>query len=108
MVLIDTVNAVREGNALGLCCRNRVGDAPTRRAIRASNMLRRIFSGCLSFHHSDLNLSITCKLPQTSLSFFISDYLYVKPDVVTGKSYTVSWHGVVSPVVCTSGAKVCW
>ena len=38
----------------------------------------------------------------------VSDDLYVKPDVVTAKSYTVCWHGVVSPVVCTSGAKVCW
>jgi len=28
--------------------------------------------------------------------------------VVTPKSYTVCWHGVISPVVCTSGAKVCW
>jgi hypothetical protein len=27
---------------------------------------------------------------------------------VTAKSYTVCWKGVVSPVVCTSGAKVCW
>ena len=38
----------------------------------------------------------------------VSDDLYVKPDVVTAKSYTVCWHGVISPVVCTSGAKVCW
>ena len=38
----------------------------------------------------------------------VSDYLYVKPDVVTPSSYTVCWHGVISPVVCTSGAKVCW
>jgi hypothetical protein len=34
--------------------------------------------------------------------------LYQKPDVVTSKSYTVCWSGVVSPSVCTSGAKVCW
>ena len=32
----------------------------------------------------------------------------LKPDVVTAKSYTVCWKGVVSKVVCTSGAKVCW
>ena len=38
----------------------------------------------------------------------VSDDLYVKPDVVTANSYTVCWHGVISPVVCTSGAKVCW
>jgi hypothetical protein len=28
--------------------------------------------------------------------------------VVTAKSHTVCWRGVVSPVVCTSGAAVCW
>jgi hypothetical protein len=38
----------------------------------------------------------------------VSADLFVKPDVVTAKSYTVCWHGVVSPVVCSSGAKVCW
>jgi hypothetical protein len=31
-----------------------------------------------------------------------------KPDIVNASSYTVCWHGVVSPYVCTSGAKVCW
>jgi hypothetical protein len=31
-----------------------------------------------------------------------------KPDVVNASSYTVCWHGVVSPYVCTSGAKICW
>jgi hypothetical protein len=31
-----------------------------------------------------------------------------KPDIVNARSYTICWHGVVSPYVCTSGAKVCW
>ena len=31
-----------------------------------------------------------------------------KPDIVNARSYTNCWHGVVSPYVCTSGAKVCW
>jgi len=31
-----------------------------------------------------------------------------KPDIVNASSYTVCWSGVVSPYVCTSGAKVCW
>jgi hypothetical protein len=31
-----------------------------------------------------------------------------KPDIVTKSSYTVCWSGVVSPYVCTSGAKLCW
>lgn len=46
--------------------------------------------------------------PQPYWRSSVSADLYVKPDVVTPKSYTVCWHGVVSPVVCTSGAKVCW
>ena len=31
-----------------------------------------------------------------------------KPDIVNKSSYTVCWSGVISPYVCTSGAKVCW
>ena len=31
-----------------------------------------------------------------------------KPDIVNAHSHTVCWHGVVSPYVCTSGAKICW
>src|SRR5262249_5143208 len=31
-----------------------------------------------------------------------------KPDIVNARSYTICWHGVVSPHVGTSGAKVCW
>jgi hypothetical protein len=46
--------------------------------------------------------------PQPYWRDSVAPELYVKPDVVTAKSYTVCWHGVVSPVVCTSGAKVCW
>jgi hypothetical protein len=34
--------------------------------------------------------------------------LFYKPDIVKANSYTVCWHGVVSPYVCTSGAKACW
>lgn len=46
--------------------------------------------------------------PQPYWRESVSAELYLKPDVVTAKSYTVCWKGVVSPVVCTSGAKVCW
>lgn len=46
--------------------------------------------------------------PQPYWRSSVSSDLYVKPDVVTAKSYTVCWHGVISPVVCSSGAKVCW
>ena len=31
-----------------------------------------------------------------------------RPDIVNAKSYTICWQGVVSPYVCTSGAKICW
>lgn len=31
-----------------------------------------------------------------------------KPDIVTRTSHTMCWSGVVSPYVCTSGAKICW
>jgi len=33
--------------------------------------------------------------------------LYLKPDIRTSRSYTVCWKGVISPAVCTSGAKLC-
>jgi hypothetical protein len=34
--------------------------------------------------------------------------LFLPPDTITDTTYTVCWKGVVSPVVCTSAAKVCW
>ncbi|XSG83458.1 MAG: hypothetical protein ACPW61_06680 [Methyloligella sp. ZOD6] len=38
----------------------------------------------------------------------VTSDLYVKPDIVTGQTHTVCWHGVVSPFVCTSGARACF
>jgi len=38
----------------------------------------------------------------------VSENMMYKPDIVTSKSYTVCWQGVVSPYVCTSGANACW
>lgn len=38
----------------------------------------------------------------------VSPNLYQKPDVVTSRGHTICWSGVVSPTVCTSGAKICW
>ena len=32
---------------------------------------------------------------------------YLKPDVRTRRHHTTCWKGVVSPVVCTTGALVC-
>jgi hypothetical protein len=36
----------------------------------------------------------------------VSPELFLAPDVVTDSTYTLCWKGVVSPVVCTSGAKL--
>jgi hypothetical protein len=46
--------------------------------------------------------------PQPYWRSGVADHLLLHPDIVTGGSHTVCWTGVVSPVVCTSGAKVCW
>jgi len=46
--------------------------------------------------------------PQPYWRDSVWDELLYKPDIVKSNSYTICWHGVVSPYVCTSGAKVCW
>ncbi|MGA7456075.1 MAG: hypothetical protein WBW51_01950 [Methyloceanibacter sp.] len=46
--------------------------------------------------------------PQPYWRDSVSENLFFKPDIVKSNSYTVCWTGVVSPYVCTSGAKVCW
>ena len=38
----------------------------------------------------------------------VTENMMYHPDIVTEKSYTVCWQGVVSTYVCTSGAQVCW
>jgi hypothetical protein len=38
----------------------------------------------------------------------ISEHLFLPPDTVTEQTYTLCWKGVVSPVVCTSGTRLCW
>ncbi|XSG83104.1 MAG: hypothetical protein ACPW61_04815 [Methyloligella sp. ZOD6] len=38
----------------------------------------------------------------------VSPDLYFKPDIVDPGTYTICWRGVVSPVVCTSGARLCY
>jgi hypothetical protein len=38
----------------------------------------------------------------------VAEHLFLTPDVVSDTAYTLCWKGVVSPVVCTSGTKVCW
>ena len=46
--------------------------------------------------------------PQPYWRSSVSANLYQKPDVVTSRSHTVCWSGVISPTVCSTGAKVCW
>lgn len=46
--------------------------------------------------------------PQPYWRSSVSADLFYKPDIVTSNSYTICWSGVVSPYVCTSGAKACW
>ncbi len=46
--------------------------------------------------------------PQPYWRDSVWDALLYKPDIVKSNSYTICWHGVVSPYVCTSGAKACW
>lgn len=38
----------------------------------------------------------------------VSPDLYFKPDIVDAGSYTICWRGVVSPVVCTAGVRLCY
>lgn len=45
--------------------------------------------------------------PQPYWRDSVSADLFLKPDVKTAKYYTVCWRGVISPAVCTSGARVC-
>jgi hypothetical protein len=46
--------------------------------------------------------------PQPYWRDTVSADLFYKPDIVNADTYTVCWRGVVSPFVCTSGAKACW
>jgi hypothetical protein len=38
----------------------------------------------------------------------VAPELFLPPATVTDTTYTLCWKGVVSPVVCTSAAQVCW
>ena len=38
----------------------------------------------------------------------VPSYALLPPDIVSDSAYTICWTGVVSPVVCTSGARLCW
>lgn len=57
---------------------------------------------------SSVSVSAMRAKPQPYWRDVVTEDLYYKPDIVKSDSYTICWHGVVSPYVCTSGAKVCW
>jgi hypothetical protein len=38
----------------------------------------------------------------------VPSHAFLPPDVVSDSAYTICWSGVISPVVCTSGAQLCW
>ena len=67
-------------------------------------------------HLSAVNVSAMRVSPQPYWRSSVSENMFClgiqcgiyKPDIVNASSYTVCWYGVVSPYVCTSGAKVCW
>ena len=46
--------------------------------------------------------------PRPFLRSSVPSYALLPPDVVSDSAYTTCWTGVVSPVVCTSGARLCW
>jgi hypothetical protein len=55
-----------------------------------------------------LTVSAMRAKPQPYWRDQVTPDLFYHPDIVKSNSYTVCWHGVVSPYVCTSGAKVCF
>jgi hypothetical protein len=59
-------------------------------------------------HLSSVTVTAQRATPQPYWRPYVSDNMYYHPDIVNAKSYTICWQGVVSPYVCTSGAKMCW
>jgi hypothetical protein len=56
----------------------------------------------------NVSISAMRPRPQPYWRDTVTPDLYQKPDVVTSKSHTVCWSGVISPTVCSSGARICW
>ena len=55
-----------------------------------------------------VTLSAMRAAPQPYWRGRVSENMMYHPDIVTEKSHTVCWQGVISTYVCTSGAKACW
>jgi len=58
-------------------------------------------------HLGAVTVSAMRAAPQPYWRGRVSENMMYHPDIVTEKSYTVCWQGVVSTYVCTSGAQVC-
>ena len=59
-------------------------------------------------HLDQVTVSAMRAEPQPYWRGRVSENMMYHPDIVTEKSYTVCWQGVISTYVCTSGAQVCW
>ena len=59
-------------------------------------------------HLGAVTISAMRAEPQPYWRGTVSENMMYHPDIVTEKSYTICWQGVVSTYVCTSGAQVCW
>lgn len=57
---------------------------------------------------SSVSVSAMRPRPQPYWRDSVDPSLYQKPDIVTSKSHTICWSGVISPTVCSSGARICW
>ena len=55
-------------------------------------------------------VSETAEMPQPHPFWrsSVPSYALLPPDVVSDSAYTICWTGVLSPAVCTSGARLCW
>ena len=55
-------------------------------------------------------VTLTAEEPQPHpfLRRSVPAFALLPPDVVSDTAYTICWTGVISPVVCTSGARLCW
>ena len=59
-------------------------------------------------HLDSVTVSAMRADPQPYWRGRVSENMMYHPDIVTEKSHTVCWQGVISTYVCTSGAQVCW
>ena len=111
LTLVGLMAAAMPASAGGCSHLAGTGDGPNKEdAIGAAQIGLADAIGELETKNKVTKVSITAMQakPMPYWRDQVTANLFLKPDVVTAKSYTVCWKGVVSKVVCTSGAKVCW